>query len=53
MKANSFQESDADTEGNDVIPRRMAKTKATTPETTHRLVENSKKLDHFTTQDIL
>ena len=31
MKANSFHESDAETEGNDVMPNRIAKTKAKTP----------------------
>jgi len=31
MKANSFQESEAETEGKDVIPNKIANTKATTP----------------------
>jgi hypothetical protein len=31
MKANSFQDKAADTEGNDVMPNRMAKTNASTP----------------------
>ena len=31
MKANSFQESEAETEGKDVMPNKIAKTKAKTP----------------------
>jgi hypothetical protein len=33
MKANSFQEREADTDGSDVMPNKMAKTNARTPET--------------------
>ena len=32
MKANSFQDKEAETEGKDVIPNKMAKTKDKTPE---------------------
>ena len=36
-KANSFQDRDADTEGSDVIPNKMATTNARTPEKIHQI----------------
>ena len=37
MKANSFQDKEAETEGKDVIPNKMAKTNDKTPEKDYSL----------------